>query len=131
MKEKLYKWDKILKPGTPFFVISCFKKEVKVKCPICKGKGKIKLKGMEYCCPECLGRGWNIKLEPEKWQINNKWCTDFWVVTRTEVNQVKAAPADKYRVMYWDECNGFPAERVFTSKSAATRACKKLNEKIK
>lgn len=128
---KLYKWDEILKPGTPIWVITYSNREVKVKCPVCKGKGKVKLEGKEYECPECFGHGWNGKLEPEKWQVRDGYMGDFWVVTRTEIEQVKSAPVDKYKVMYWCNCNGFPAEVCFTSKNLATRACNKLNEKIK
>ena len=130
LPEKLLKWDEILKPGTPFWTISCFEKEVKVKCPICEGKGKIKMKGNEYDCPECYGEGCYRKYEPEKWQIRDGYMGDFWVVTRTEIEQVESAPVDEYKVMYWCSCNGFPAENCFTSKNLATRACNKRNAKL-
>ena len=129
MKDKnLLAWDEILKPGTPFWTISFYPEEKQVKCPVCKGKGEIKLEGETYDCPKCLGRGYNVESKPAEWHINEKWCTDFWVVTRIDVQQVQ--DSDKYRVTYWDECNGFPAEKVFTSKAKATREVNKLNKAI-
>ena len=125
---KFLKWDEILKPGTPFWTISFFQKQKEVKCPICKGKGYVKLEGNEYDCPECFGKGFKLEQEPYRWHIKTKWCTDYWVVTRTEINQTDEAGL--YKVMYWDECNGFPAEKVFTSKREASKRVNALNAEI-
>ena len=129
MEDKnLLAWDKILKPGTPFWTISFYPEEKQIECPVCKGKGEVKLEGKAYDCPECYGRGYSVERKPAEWHIREKWCTDFWVVTRTEITQTNKA--DLYKVMYWDECNGFPAEKVFTSKTRATREVNKLNKAI-
>ena len=129
MKDKnLLAWDEILKPGTPFWTISFYSKEKHIKCPICKGKGEVKLEGKEYTCPECYGSGYKIEKRPAKWYVHEKGCTDFWVVTRTEINQTDKP--DLYKVMYWDECNGFLAEKVFISRAKATREVNKLNKAI-
>ena len=129
MKDKnLLTWDEILKPGTPFWTISFYPEEKTVKCPVCKGKGEIKLEGKEYECPECHGIGYKREERPAKWQINEHRYHDYWVITRTEITQTDKS--DLYRVMYWSECNGFPAEKVFTSKAKATREVNKLNKAI-
>jgi len=129
MKDKnLLAWDEILKPGTPFWTISFYSEGKKIKCPVCKGKGEIKLEGKEYECPECHGIGYKREERPVEWHINEHWCHDYWVVTRVDVQQVQGS--DKYRVLYWDECNGFPAEKVFTSKAKATMEVNKLNKAI-
>jgi DnaJ-class molecular chaperone len=121
-------WDEILKPGTPFWTIGFYPEEKKVKCPVCKGKGEVKFEGKAYACPECYGKGYNRETKPAEWHINEHWYHDYWVITRTEITQTDKP--DLYRVMYWSECNGFPAESCFTSKSAATRECNKRNKKI-
>ena len=129
MKDKnLLAWDEILKPGTPFWTISFYPEEKKIECPVCKGKGEIKLEGEDYECPKCLGKEYNIETKPAKWHVREKWCSDYWVVTRTEIMQIDKS--DKYRVMYWDGGNGFPAEEVFTSKAKANREVNKLNKAI-
>lgn len=129
MKDKnLLTWDEILKPGTPFWTISFYPEEKQIKCPVCKGKGYIKLEGKTYTCPECYGDGFIREKKPAKWHIREKWCTDYWVVTKAEI--IQTDESDKYKVMYWDECNGFPAEDVFTSKAKANREVNKLNKAI-
>lgn len=129
MKDKnLLAWDEILKPGTPFWTISFYPEEKQIECPVCKGKGEIKLEGKVYECPECYGKGYKVETRPAQWHIREKGCTDFWVVTGIEIYQTDKA--DLYRVMYWDECNGFLAERVFTSRAKATREVNKLNKAI-
>ena len=132
MKDKnLLAWDEILKPGTPFWTISFYQEEKQTECPICKGKGEIKLEGKEYECPECHGRGYCIESKPAKWHIRRK-CganTDYWVVAKTSI--IQTDKSDLYKVMYWDECDRwFPAEKVFTSKAKATREVNKLNKAI-
>ena len=129
MKDKnLLAWDEILKPGTPFWTISFYQEEKKIECPICKGKGEVKLEGKVYACPECDGSGYTIEKRPAKWHINEKWSTDYWVVTKVMIMQTDKP--DLYEVMYWDRCHGFPAEKVFTSKAKATREVNKLNRAI-
>lgn len=126
--KKLLAWDEILKPGTPFWTISFYQEEKKIDCPVCKGKGEIKLEGKEYDCPECSGKGYYIERKPSRWHLCKHWYGDYWVVTRTEINQTDKQ--DLYKVMYWAECNGFPAEKVFTSKAKATREINRLNKAI-
>ena len=132
MKDKsLLTWDEILKPGTPFWTISFYPEEKQIKCPVCKGKGYIKLEGKTYTCPECYGDGFIRERKPGRWHINKQWYHDYWdywVITRTEITQTDKP--DLYKVMYWSECNGFPAEKVFTSKAKATREANKLNKAI-
>lgn len=129
MKDKnLLAWDEILKPGTPFWTISFYQEEKKIDCPVCKGEGEVKLEGKVYECPECYGKGYKVETRPAQWHIREKRCAEYWVVTRTEINQTNKS--DLYKVMYWDECNGFPAEKVFTSKAKATREVNKLNKAI-
>jgi RecJ-like exonuclease len=129
MKDKnLLAWDEILKPGTRFWTISFYPEEKQIKCPVCKGKGYIKLEGKTYPCPECYGDGFIREKKPAKWQINKKWCTDYWVVTEVKITQT--VESDKYRVMYLDDWNGFPAEKVFTSKAKANREVNRLNKAI-
>lgn len=129
MKDKnLLTWDEILKPGTPFWTISFYPEEKQIKCPVCKGKGAIKLEGKKYECPECYGRGYSVERKPARWHINEHWYHDYWVITRTEITQTDKP--DLYKVMYWSECNGFPAEKVFTSKVKATREVNRLNKAI-
>lgn len=129
LPKKLLKWNEILKPGTPFWYISCGTKQIKRKCPVCKGKGHVILGGKEYDCPECYGDGTIIENEPEKWRIHPNFCTEYWVVTKAEIAITNKS--EEYEVMYWDKCNGFRAERVFTSKIAATKACNRLNKEIR
>ena len=126
--KKLLKWDDILKQGTPFLHVHCVQKDIKIKCSVCKGKGEVAIEGHKYTCPECYGKGFEWGLEPMKWQIRPSWHTEYWVISRVEING--ANKEGMYRVMYWDEGNGFDAEYSFASKIAATKACKKLNEKL-
>ena len=128
LPEKLLKWEEILKPGTPFCHVCYYSEQKEVKCPVCKGKGEIKLEGKTYNCPECHGRGYSVERKPARWHINEPWSHDYWVITRTEITQTDKP--DLYKVMYWSECNGFPAEKVFTSKAKATREVNKLNKAI-
>ena len=128
MEEKLLRWDEILKPGTPFWPISYYNREKRVKCHVCKGKGVIELEGKTYDCPECFGRGYNTEIEPSQWHICENWATDYWVVTRVDISQ--SEEADKYDVMYWHQGNGFRASKVFTSRNLAKRACNKLNKEV-
>lgn len=129
MKDKnLLTWDEILKPGTPFWTISFYPEEKQIKCPVCKGKGYIKLEGKTYTCPECYGDGSIRERKPGRWHINENWYHDYWVITRTEITQTDKP--DLYKVMYWSECNGFLAEKVFTSKAKATREVNRLNKAI-
>ena len=129
LSRKLLKWEDILKPGTPFWYISLYKENRKVKCPVCKGKGVLKLEGKEYNCPECHGWGEKTVIEPLEWHVGTMPGRDYCVVTRVEVEQVK--DSDLYKVMYWDKCNGFAAEKCFTSKSTATKKCNLLNKKLR
>ena len=128
LPKKLLKWDEILKPGTPFWYISHGTKQIKEKCSVCKGKGKVVLEGNEYECPECRGDGYFIKYEPERWRIVPNFKTEYWVVTKVEIKS--SDKVGEYEVMYWDNCNGFRAERVFTSRIVATKTCNKLNKKL-
>ena len=131
LKENLIKWEDILKPGTPFWQARLYRKDVKVKCPVCKGKGKVKLEGKEYECPECYGKGYEMQREPERWHAEGGFHLlgrDYYVVTRVDVEQTKKD--GYYKVMYWDGCNGFAANTVFTSKGAAQREVNKLNAEL-
>ena len=128
LPEKLLKWEEILKPGTPFWYISLYKKQKKEKCPVCKGKGEVKIEGRVYDCPEC--HGWKTKLvqEPEAWHVESVPGRAYCVVTRVDVEPSKKD--GYYKVMYWDNCNGFPAEKVFSSHNLATRKVNSLNKKL-
>ena len=128
LSRKLLKWEEILKPGTPFWRISLYEKQKRVKCPVCKGKGRIELSGKDYECPECSGIGYKRVCDPESWHVDGIFNRDYCVVTRVEISQVQ--DSDLYEVMYWDGCNGFPAERCFTSHNKAARKCKELNKKL-
>ena len=126
LPEKLLKWEEILKPGTPFWYISLYSERKQIKCPVCKGKGSVMLEGKEYDCPECYGIGHDWDVEPIRWHVGTLIGRDYCVVTKAEVHQSKKD--GYYKVLYWDNCNGFRAENVFTSKAAATKACNKLNK---
>lgn len=125
---KYLKWDEILKPGTTFWVISCYQQEVKYKCPTCKGKGRVYLEGKDYECPECYGTKHKIDFEPKRWHIREHWRGDSWTLSRVEVKASRYK--DMYEVMYWADCNGFPADKVFIKKTEAKKTCERLNKKL-
>lgn len=128
LPEKLLKWDEILKPGTPFWRINLYRKDKEVKCPICKGKGEITLEGKTFSCPECYGRKTKVIQEPEAWHVEGIGCRDYCVVTKVDVEPSKKD--GYYKVMYWDNCNGFLAEKVFISHNLATRKANALNKAL-
>jgi DnaJ-class molecular chaperone len=99
-----------------------------MRCSVCKGKGEVKFEGKEYDCPECYGKGYYVESKPFRWHLHKHWYHDYWTVTRTEINQTDKQ--DLYKVMYWAECNGFPAEKVFTSKAKAIKEINRLNKAI-
>lgn len=122
---KLVKWEDILKPGTPIWTISFFQERRRTDCKYCKGEGTIKIKGEYFECPACKGLGFTLEEKPFKWHVQRPYGD---AITRIDIKQTQKE--DYYEVMYWVGCNGYPAEKVFTSQNKATRKCNQLNAAI-
>ena len=90
-------------------------------CPICKGKGTVKIENMDLhaTCPECYGRG---KIS----HVFNEWSIDIDEGTIEAIRINKED--DKYHIEYVDYLeNEYPEEDVFASKEEALKECEKRN----
>lgn len=124
MDNKYLKWEDILKPGTKVFVIDFYSERVSTICHICKGESEVSLEGEIFNCPNphCID-GVVYEDRPFRWHILESKAI-------TSVHIEKTSKENQFKVIYWLGCSGYPPEKVFTSKSSASKAIDKLNKEI-
>lgn len=117
--------------------VFCVEKEhrmIKKPCNICNGKGTITLKGKEYKCPECHGRGYG--------EYKN-----VYVVHEAVINRIKISVKEKAHISYrciYDSDRKLPVKekhketsiseyednRIFGTYEEADTYCKQMNNGV-
>ena len=55
--------------GDKVWKIGYLMTKVNDKCPTCEGKKRIFIKDSDFQCPDCCGRGYHVRYEPQSWKI--------------------------------------------------------------
>lgn len=108
------------------YAVTCSQEEVREKCPICKGKGTVTIKGQEYECPECYGDGYKSYLSPKNWHI----------AYHSQVGEVRVDVIEGYYLEYYMlKATGYKGsgslwhrDLLFATKKEAEEACAYRNE---
>lgn len=108
--------------GDKVFVVSCFAKEENVTCAMCKGDKHITVNGIEAECPHCHGRGWELKTEVPKYQIQFINATVGQVMVTVRAKQ---APECTYMLKETGVGSGtiWHEDALFHSEAEALAAC--------
>lgn len=112
IKNKLNIGDKI------FYVHKIFSHEENIKCNICKERGTIHLKKVEFCCPKCDGKGYSRRPRYH------------WAIVRSEVRKIKievtaSSNCVYYTGLYFNDATDLDC---FKSGVTANRVCIKRNK---
>jgi hypothetical protein len=124
--------SKTVSPAPKFWIgddvvgINCYRKEVRVPCVDCDGRGTLALKTGPGRCPTCFGRGHDTHYENKAWHVDSR---GPGVVGDVRFKDFRGEREEGYMCSCTGVGSGtiWPADRLFATTAEAQAECDRRN----